>query len=165
MPTHTGDVPILVAGLVALVALLAGCGASPDGAATKVELDFAATTLAGDEFDGGTLAGKAVVLWFWAPWCSSCRAQSGTVVELAEKYEGRVEVVGVGGLDDAAAIRDMAADLPHLTHLVDDAGTVWKHFRVVEQSTFKVVSAKGELVAGGHLTDDELTALVDELAG
>ncbi|MGI9084854.1 MAG: redoxin domain-containing protein [Aeromicrobium sp.] len=155
----------LFAVLVAVVAVLAGCGESPDGSATKVDLDFAATTLAGDDFDGGTLEGKPVVLWFWAPWCSSCRAQSGTVDGLAEKYEGRVEVVGVGGLDDAEAIRDMAENLPHLTHLVDDAGTVWKHFKVVEQSTFEIISADGEVVAEGHLDDDELAAVVGDLAG
>ncbi len=38
------------------------------------------------------------MLWFWAPWCPTCRAQIPTVSGLGE-YADQVNVVGVGGLD------------------------------------------------------------------
>lgn len=37
------------------------------GAVPEV-LAFSATTLDGGTFEGATLAGRDVVLWFWAPW-------------------------------------------------------------------------------------------------
>jgi thiol-disulfide isomerase/thioredoxin len=42
-------------------------------------LNFTARTVTGATFDGRRLSGKPVVLWFWAPWCPTCRAQAGWV--------------------------------------------------------------------------------------
>ena len=159
----------------ALVLFLAGCGsqeAPSGGAGSEVigtgkvaDLDFHGTTLDGSAFDGASLAGKPAVLWWWAPWCPTCRAQSGNVSDLAAKYDGEVAVVGVGGLDSAAAIEELAAQIPHVTHLVDDRGEVWQHFRVTAQSTYTVIDADGEIIAEGYLDDDELNDLVAQLAG
>src|SRR5690349_4792459 len=68
---------------VALVALLvlAGCAgtgqpAGPGAAATTglssplANAGPLPTTLDGGRLDPTTLAGKPVVLWFWAPWCA-----------------------------------------------------------------------------------------------
>ncbi|MEQ6900850.1 redoxin family protein [Nocardioides sp. YIM 152588] len=127
-------------------------------------LDFTATTLDGSTFEGASLAGTPTVLWFWAPWCPTCRAQIPNVTALADEYDGEVAVVGVGGLDSAGAIEDLAADIPHVTHLVDDAGEVWRHFEVTEQSTFTIIDADGEVVSEGYLTDSELDSAVERLA-
>jgi thiol-disulfide isomerase/thioredoxin len=136
----------------------------PAPAAVPAELRFTGMTLAGDAFDGATLAGKPVVLWFWAPWCPTCRAQIPNVTALADEYHGRVTVVGVGGLDSQEAIVDLAEQIPHVTHLVDHEGEVWRHFGVTEQSTYTVISADGEVVSEGYLDDADLTDLVAELA-
>lgn len=49
-----------------------GPGLTPgpdDGAATvPASLDFAAPALGGGTFEGASLAGNDVILWFWAPW-------------------------------------------------------------------------------------------------
>ncbi len=74
-------------------------------------------------------------------------------------------MVGVGGLDSRAAIEELAERIPHVTHLVDSEGEVWKHFRVTAQSTYEVIAADGEVIAEGYLDDDELVSLVDQLAG
>lgn len=128
-------------------------------------LDFTATTLAGDSFDGASLAGKPAVLWFWAPWCPTCRAQIPEVTSLAKEYDGSIAFVGVGGLDSTDAIAGLAGDIPNITHLVDAEGTVWKHFGVTSQSTFEVISADGEIVSSGYLSDTDLADLVAGLAG
>lgn len=164
----------LTALLAMTVFALAGCGSQtapasdrPDviGTGKIADYDFTGTTVDGDTFDGHSLEGKPAVLWFWAPWCPTCRAQSVTVAELAEKYDGKVAVIGVGGLDSESAIVDLAAQIPHVTHLVDAEGELWQHFRVTAQSTYEVIDADGEILAEGYLDDDELVALVEQMAG
>ncbi|MDO8143138.1 MULTISPECIES: redoxin family protein [unclassified Isoptericola] len=128
--------------------------------------DFSATTLEGGTFEGSELAGAPAVLWFWAPWCPTCIGQIPTVTGLAEEYDGEVAVVGVGGLDDAETIREMAEnDIAGPTHLVDDAGEVWQHFGMTQQSTFVVLDAEGEVVLEGQVPGSELESVVAELAG
>lgn len=166
---------LLLALAATLVVLLTSCGsqdsspASTSGAELSgtgkiADLDFTATTLDGEAFEGGTLAGKPAVLWFWAPWCPTCRAQSSNVSALAEKYDGQVAVVGVGGLDSAESIEDVAGQIPHVTHLVDADGSVWQQFRVTAQSTYTVLDAEGEIISEGYLDDADLNSLVAKLA-
>jgi len=134
------------------------------GTGKVADLDFTGTALDGSTFEGSTLKGKPVVLWFWAPWCPTCRAQSSNVSDLAEQYDGEVAVVAVGGLDSASAIGDLATQIPHVTHLVDQDGKVWQHFRVTAQSTYTVIDADGEIVVESYLDDEELNDLVARLA-
>jgi len=169
----TGGMRWLTALLAVIVLALAGCGnkaasvsEGPDliGTGKTADYDFTGTTLDGRAFDGRSLEGKPTVLWFWAPWCPTCRAQAPTVDELAEEYDGQVAIIGVGGLDSQDAIEEFADQVPRVTHLVDDEGTVWRHFRVTAQSTYTVIDADGEIITEGYLDDDELVALVDQLA-
>ncbi|MBE1874613.1 TlpA family protein disulfide reductase [Myceligenerans pegani] len=138
------------------------------GSETRVDTaawDFSAETLEGGTFDGASIAGTPTVLWFWAPWCPTCRAQIPTVTSLAEEYDGEVEFVGAGGLASDAEIRELAGDIPHVTHLIDVDGDVWEKFGVTAQSTFAVIDENGEIVAEGYLDTGALTDLVADLAG
>ena len=170
----------MLSGLVVLLVLaVAGCAsgtASPaapaDGSgsgaasgAETVDLEFSARTLAGEPFEGASLADAPTVLWFWAPWCPTCRSQMSTVSGLGRKYDGRVNVVGVGGLDTQEAIEELAGTIEDITHLVDDEGEVWKHFGVTAQSTYTVVDAGGAIVHEGYLDNGALDDLVASLAG
>lgn len=160
--------------LAVATVLLTACGlqTSPDsvdasgqviGTGKTASYDFTGTTLDGEPFDGTALEGKPAVVWFWAPWCPTCRAQSFNLSELAEQYDGEVAVVGVGALDDGDTISEAAEQIPHVTHLVDQDGDVWKHFRVTAQSTYTVIGADGEIKSEGYLDDGELNALVEQL--
>ncbi len=162
--------------LATTVLVLSSCGAETStgavdaggqviGTGKTADFEFTGTTLDGDPFEGTALEGKPAVLWFWAPWCPTCRAQSANVSQLADEYGGEVAVVGVGGLDSQDTIGQMAADIPHVTHLVDEEGEIWKHFRVTAQSTYAVIGADGEIMAEGYLEDAELNALVKQLLG
>lgn len=130
------------------------------------DLSFTSTTVAGEKFEGSTLAGKPTVLWFWAPWCPTCRGQIGGVSNLAEQHPDDLNVVGVGSLDDPTAIADFAAKVsPEVTMLSDDGGAVWRHFGVTAQSTYLVLDKDGNQVASGYLSDDELENVVEPLVG
>lgn len=159
--------------LLAALLVLVGCGTADKSpastgastASTARHLEFSGETLDGASFDGADLAGKPAVLWFWAPWCPTCRAQAPGVSRLAEEYAGEVNVVGVGGLGEVEDIRDYARQVQGPTHLVDPDGAVWRHFGVTAQSTYVVLDADGEVVAQGYLDDHVLAAEVAELAG
>jgi thiol-disulfide isomerase/thioredoxin len=165
---------LVIAVLAAVLIGLAGCGeqTAQGGASEQVigtgktaDYDFTATELDGSAFQGESLKGKPAVLWFWAPWCPTCRAQAPAVSALAEEYDGRVAVIGVGGLDSESAIRNLAVEIQYVTHLVDDEGVAWQHFQVTAQSTYTVIGADGEIKAEGYLDNDQLAELVASLAG
>lgn len=182
----------LVAGLAAATLLISACGgagnpsavdpekvsAAPEGAkddagpskaapeGDTVDLNFTATTLQGTTFSGELLAGKPAVLWFWAPWCPTCRAQAPAVSEIAKEYQGQVAVVGVGGAAVASEIEDVARDIEGPIQLIDEPGDVWQHFKITAQSTYLIVDADGSVVTDGQfLSDDDLRATVASLAG
>jgi cytochrome c biogenesis protein CcmG/thiol:disulfide interchange protein DsbE len=52
--------------------------------------------------------GKPTLLFFWATWCKGCRKVQPAVSTFAEKYKGRIQVVGIniGGLDSLQAVSD-----------------------------------------------------------
>lgn len=71
--------------LLVLVVLLAACGGPADdvaappapatdsqtsasGGAVPAALNWSVDRLGGGQIEGGDLAGRDVVLWFWAPW-------------------------------------------------------------------------------------------------
>lgn len=135
-------------------------------ASDAADLNFTATTLEGEEFSGTELEGKPAVLWFWAPWCPTCRAQAPAVSELAKKYDGEVSVVGVGGAAEASEIEDMAKDVNGPIQLIDEPGVVWQHFAITAQSTYLIIDADGSIVTDGQfLSDDDLRDTVADLVG
>jgi thiol-disulfide isomerase/thioredoxin len=162
-----------------LAVVVSGCGSGPSTgetpavpdvtagqtAAPAAELDFTARTVTGATFHGKQLAGKPAVLWFWSPWCPTCRAQAPGLSGLAEKYAGKANVVGVGGLDDSAAIRDYGARLTGFPQLDDQRGDVWRRFGVTAQSWYVLLDATGRVQFKGYLDNDELDRRVDQLVG
>lgn len=181
----SGTARLVLVGWLLLSALLAGCGDATDTAASggsdqgsaqtgdlpsaepdTQTLAFTATTVSGEPFDGESLQGKPAVLWFWAPWCPTCRGQIPMIGNLNKEYGDRVNFVGVGGLDDSTeAIAQFAGDVGGMTHLSDPEGTVWQHFGITAQSTFVVIDGNGAIVADGALDEAKLTGLVRDLAG
>jgi thiol-disulfide isomerase/thioredoxin len=133
---------------------------------TPAVLGFTGKTLDGAAFDGAALTGKPVVFWFWAPWCPKCQAEGPNVAKIAEKYRDRVAVVGVAGLDPSVAKMNQFVDrtgTSALPHLNDTAGTLYKHFRVTSQSSYRLVDPAGGIEsATGPLDEDELSALIEK---
>jgi thiol-disulfide isomerase/thioredoxin len=146
-------------------------GAAPttSGAPTAVSvpatLGFTGTTVDGKPFDAARLAGRPVVLWFWAPWCGTCAGQAASVAEARARYEGTVSVVGVAGLGDLKAMQRFVADLDvaAVPHVNDQAGAIWRKFGITQQSVYVFLDAGGSVVHKGWLDgvafDQRLIAL------
>jgi thiol-disulfide isomerase/thioredoxin len=153
--------------LVAAALAIGGCGGSggsggtsgtASAAASGPLLAFTATTLDGKPFDGGSLVGKPTVLWFWAPWCPTCMGQAPGVRKAVDLYAGRVNIVGVAGLDKTEAMPEFVrlAKVDAMPHLADEAGVVWKRFGIVQQSVFVLMNAAGEVTFRGRLEAAEV---------
>ena len=171
---------VVVAVASALALLAASCssggdtqadgedGATPGApAAEAAPLDFSATQLSGEPFEGSELEGADTVLWFWAPWCTSCRAEAPDVVEAAGDFEGSVEIVGVPGRGEVAEMDGFVADTGtgSLRHVVDEDGAIWRDYGIIGQPAFAFVDDDGaaEVFVGG-LGYEQLTARMQELA-
>ncbi|TDB69963.1 redoxin domain-containing protein, partial [Micromonospora sp. KC723] len=157
--------------VVATAAPPAGGTPTPTGPAApgpvSETLRFTAKTLDGAAFSAADLAGKPVVLWFWAPWCATCASQAWTVAEIAPRFRDRVPVVGVAGLGQQQAMKDFVTEfeLGGTVQLDDRAGALWRRFEVVEQSTFVIIDREGKVVHQGFLDGEDLTRRVTALAG
>lgn len=141
----------------------AGAGSASGGAALRA---FRGTTVDGKPFDGASLAGKPAVLWFWAPWCPTCLMQAPGVRAAVERSGAAVNVVGVAGLDTAAAMPEFVrlAKVGSMTHVADEAGVVWKQFGITEQSFFVFLDVTGKETFRGRLSPDDIPVRVAELA-
>lgn len=169
----------LLASVVAAAAvLLTGCGAATQAAISgttgieasvplgqRADLNFTGTTLAGKTFNGASLKGKPVVLWFWAPWCTTCLQEEPNVVALSRQYQGKVAVVGVSSLATVQMIDDIAKQIPSIINLVDPKLGVWNHFGVQAQSTYLVLDKTARVVGTGYMEDAQLNRLVAQVAG
>lgn len=169
VPVASGSSPVDASTPVPTTPGPASSSAAPTKSATAPEapvpasLRFTGTTTTGREFDGADLQGRPVLLWFWAPWCPTCRSQLPEVNQLAVTYKGKLQVVAVGSLDSADAISGFADDIdPDTVRLSDTQGSIWKHFRVTEQSSYVVLDAEGtEAFRSGYGGSADL---VDEVA-
>ncbi|WP_435587272.1 redoxin family protein [Micromonospora aurantiaca (nom. illeg.)] len=144
----------------------ASAPASASPAVVPAALSFTGKTLDGTAFDAAALAGRPVVLWFWAPWCATCASQAWTVAEIAPTYRDTVPIVGVAGLGEQKAMKSFVTefDLGGTTQIDDRAGTLWRRFKVAEQSTFVVLDRTGRVVHQGFLDGEALTRQVETLA-
>lgn len=136
------------------------------GSAVPATLDFTATTVSGEAFEGASLAGRPTLLWFWAPWCPTCRGQIPQVEGIAADHAGELNVIGVGSLDSAEAIAGFAGDVDDVVQLEDVDGELWKRFGVTEQSSFVLLDADGTVVfEAGYGGTDDLDVRVEDVLG
>jgi thiol-disulfide isomerase/thioredoxin len=56
---------------------------------------FLVTDLNGDAVSTAAWKGKVVFINFWATWCPPCRAEIPVLIDLANRYKDRLQIVGV----------------------------------------------------------------------
>jgi thiol-disulfide isomerase/thioredoxin len=93
-------------------------------------MQITGTLLDGKAFDQAVLAGKVVLVDFWATWCGPCVAEVPAMLEAYEKYHDRgFEVVGVSLDEDRDAVmqfvKEKGIPWPILHERAEGAG--WQH--------------------------------------
>jgi hypothetical protein len=88
-----------------------------------------------------------------------------SIADLAEKYRGQIGILGIAGMGNNKDMHEFVADLEvgAVPHLDDEAGRLWKRFKITQQSWYVLVDRAGEIVKTGYLDDLQLTAEVKSL--
>ncbi len=84
--------------------------------------------LAGRTIAPRDLAGKIVVVEFWATWCPPCRSTLQWLGDLERSHAGRVEVVAIAIESEEAAVRRLTAPMNLPYHLVMGNGELATRF-------------------------------------
>jgi thiol-disulfide isomerase/thioredoxin len=129
--------------VLAVVATLAVTLASAPIARADDRLQFTGTTVSGAPFDGASLHGKPVVMFFWASWCPFSNAGAPAVSQIAAANP-KVTFVGVAGRSDVGAMEAFVSKY-HLnfTNLNDADGSLWARFNVPWQPAYLFIRPDG----------------------
>lgn len=105
--------------------------------------------------------GKPMVLWFWAPHCTFCRAEAPELLAFEKAHGNKVTVLGLGAQDDLDQAVDFLADTStgDLEMVWDRTGKSWLHFKVTNQPTVVVVDADGKVTKKWFRDFDEKAIL------
>ena len=94
------------------------------------EMEISGTNLDGSPFDQKSLAGKVVLVDFWATWCGPCVAELPNVLAAYEKYHDKgFEVVGVSLDTDRDALEGFLKEkeIPWTILFEQPEGQGWQH--------------------------------------
>ncbi len=144
-----------------------GAASGSGGEGEAAAAAFTAPKLGGGELASSSFAGQDTVLWFWAPWCTTCRGEADDVVASAAALDGSVEIIGVAGRGDVPEMEDFLSDTGTggLTHVVDADGAIWSGYGVASQPAYAFIDDSGDVeVVFGALGADALTERMQDLA-
>ena len=91
--------------------LAAEHGAKVEGAEVAALPAFAAKDLEGRAVETKAMAGRVVVVEFWATWCPPCRSTLSFLGDIKKKHGDGVEVVAVAVESKEADVREMTKPL------------------------------------------------------
>ncbi|MGQ0465711.1 MAG: redoxin domain-containing protein [Sporichthyaceae bacterium] len=134
--------------------------------AVPAQLQFTAAAVDGSTIEGAALASKPTVAWFWTPWCSICRKESGTVSSMASKFGDRINVVGIAGKGSVADMARFVSDtgVGGFRHAVDADGGLWSRFGVIGQPSFAFIGSDGKVeVVPGVLSEADLDKRIEAM--
>jgi peroxiredoxin/Tfp pilus assembly protein PilF len=119
--------------------------ANPRRARENYAPDFQLTTLQGENISLNQLAGKIVVLDFWATWCPPCRDSVGDLKELEKKYSpDQLTLVSISADDNENSWREFIAKKQmNWPQFWDRDGAVRGAFGVNAFPTYIVINEEG----------------------
>ncbi|HVV00072.1 MAG TPA: TlpA disulfide reductase family protein, partial [Verrucomicrobiae bacterium] len=113
--------------------------------------------------DKPELEGKAVLLFFWAPWSLPCKKFLSPMAGFQKEFEGKLQVVGVLG-EDTTEARNAAASCG-FPSLIDAGGKLVAGAGVSSIPFVLLVNAKGTVLYAGHpaaLNEKNLDVLLEK---
>jgi peroxiredoxin len=120
----------------------------PRRARERFAPDFEVTTAQGQHFTSKELAGKVVVLDFWATWCPPCRESVPELRDLSQKYaDKKFVIISISNDDDQKQWSDFIAK-KQMTwpQYFDDGKRVSSLFNVHSFPTYMVIDGEGAIV-------------------
>lgn len=132
---------------------------------------FLVRTFGGEDITPDDMAGKVIVLNFWASWCIPCETEVPLLQAAWEIYQDRGDVlfIGLAYVDTPEATAEFIQrfGLTYPTgHEIETQ--VAQTFRITDVPETYIIDGAGRLVhtqTGPFTSLDELTVIVDELLG
>ena len=101
--------------------------------------------------DKPVLAGRPLLIEFWATWCPPCRASIDHLNDLDKKYHDRgLEIVGVTSEDKTVVARFRARTPMHYAVALDADQTLATEFQVQAIPQAWLLDKEGRVVWSGH---------------
>jgi cytochrome c biogenesis protein CcmG/thiol:disulfide interchange protein DsbE len=126
------------------------------------------TDFDGHVIDLAELKGRPVVVNFFESWCVVCRAEQDFVDEVAHRYQGEVQFVGVSNNDTVSEGRKYQRHFGVPYPLANDSsGRTWAAWGVPYQPVTVVVDERGRVVRrfDGGIEDKDLAPVLEYLVG
>jgi thiol-disulfide isomerase/thioredoxin len=103
------------------------------------------TTLQGEKYSLDAMAGKVVVIDFWATWCPPCVASVPELKDLLKKYpREKLSLISISADDDEQAWRGFISKKQmEWPHYRDDDGSIANAFGVHAFPTYLVIDGDG----------------------
>ena len=174
-----GNAAFLIPGLV-LVALLAWGFLAPGEPDRQPAPDFELELLDGGTISSEDLAGKPVVLNFWASWCIPCREEMPAFERMWDRYEADgLLIIGVNLQDSQEGARQFVekVDVTYPIALDSDGSLardlgvrglpqtffIGRDFSFEKVSAGEAVEGAGDRVVFGAIDEETLEAKIQEL--
>lgn len=86
--------------------------AQPEASIEIAELpSFAFDDIKGSKVESASVAGKVVIVEFWATWCAPCRPTLKWLEQIKNRYGDKVEIVAIALESEEAKVLEMTASL------------------------------------------------------
>jgi cytochrome c biogenesis protein CcmG/thiol:disulfide interchange protein DsbE len=142
-------------------ALVLGLGLAPHAVALDAGAkmpEIALADLGGKKIDLASLAGKVVIVDFWATWCAPCREELPELEKFHKKYGAKgLAIVGVSVDKEPGGIKDFLDKLKVTFPVVHDAGhQVSGKYSPPRMPSSYIIDRKGVVryVHGGYRAGD-----------
>jgi thiol-disulfide isomerase/thioredoxin len=122
--------------------------AQPRRARERFAPEFEVTTAQGEHFTSAELAGRVVVLDFWATWCPPCRESVPELKDLSRKYANKkFTIISISNDDDQQKWHDyIAKNKMTWPQFYDDGKKVSTLFNVHAFPTYMIIDGDGAIV-------------------
>jgi len=142
--------------------------AHPEDAGLALAPDFKVQTLDGQQIALDQLAGKIVVMDFWATWCPPCRSSVPELKDLTKKYpSSKLVLISFSADKDEKAWRDFISKKNmEWPQYLDHDGQIRKEFAVNAFPTYIVIDPDGfihERIVGLNPQESVVHRLKDTL--
>jgi len=136
-----------------------------DDAPTATAAAWRFTDATGQDWTDESLEGRPALLFFFATWCSTCRAKAPTMAKLHGDYGDRVQFLSID-VDNGESDGDVtgwSTDKGHdWPHGVDRSADVWPYYRAQSTSTVVILGADGSVILNKYnAPESDMRAALD----